>query len=63
MSAGSEEHGHGIPDEALVVGFAGLMTVVIVAGVLLAFLARYWNEMAEPDMREIEPPAVVEVHH
>lgn len=63
MSAATEDHGHGVPDELIVVGFAGLMTVLIVAAVGLAFLARMWNEDAEPNRRIDEPPPVVEVHH
>lgn len=63
MSEGTEDHGKKIPDELLVIVFGGIMSVVIVAGVGLAFLARYWNEAAEPDLRDVEPPAVVEVEH
>lgn len=63
MSAATEEHGHGIPDELIVVGYGGAMLVLVVVGIGLAMLAKFWNLQAEPDMRQVEPPPVVETHH
>ena len=63
MSSATEDHGHGLPDEIIVVGYAGAMAGLIAVLVGLAVLARLWTAQAEPDMRHVEPPAPVEVHH
>lgn len=63
MSASTQEHGHGTPDELVVIGFTGVALAVIAVGVGLALLAKFWNAGAEPDMRQPEPPAVVETAH
>lgn len=58
----AEEHGHGIPDEVIVVGFAGAMASLIAVLVGLALLTNMWAVQATPDMREVhEPPPVL--HH
>ncbi len=59
----AEPHGPTLPDEILVVGFAGAMVGLITVLVGLALLANMWSAQATPDMREVHPPAPIEVHH
>ncbi len=60
MSA--EEESHGIPDDIIVMTYAGAMAglVVVLAG--LALLVNFWMLQATPDMVHDEPPAP-EIHH
>jgi hypothetical protein len=61
MSA-SEEHSEGIPDDVIVVGYAGAMVALVLLLSGLALLVNSWTVQAAPSMLEHEPPAP-EIHH
>jgi len=61
MSA-SEEHSAGIPDDLIVIAYAGAMVALVVVLSAAALLVNSWMTQATPSMLDNEPPAPV-VHH
>lgn len=63
MSTEHADHGHGIPDEFIVIGIAGAATALVGLLTAVVLLTNMWAAQAAPDMRVVEhapPPAA---HH
>lgn len=60
MSA--EEQSHGIPDDIIVMTYAGAMAGLVVVLTGLALLVNFWMLQSTPDMVHHEPPAPVIQH-
>ena len=62
-ASATDDHSHGLPDEALVVIITAAAVGLVGLCVALALLTKMWMGQAEPSMLHTEPPAPVEAAH